>query len=80
MVRRWRVRGRRLGLPVQLVVRYLVISHVRNASTQMRNLYTLREIQAVSGSEERYVLRRARRDAKRRVDALKARELAVPAF
>jgi hypothetical protein len=65
---------------VQLVARYLVVSHIRNVATQMRNLYTLREIQAVPGSEERYLLRRARIDAKRGVDALKARELAVPAF
>jgi hypothetical protein len=65
---------------VQLVARYLVISHIRNVANQMRNLYTLREIQAVPGSEERYLLRRARWDAKRAVEALKARELAVPAF
>jgi plasmid stabilization system protein ParE len=65
---------------VQLIARYLVISHLRNISTQIRNLYTLREIQSIPGSEERFLLRRARRDAKRMVEALEARELAVPAF
>jgi hypothetical protein len=40
----------------------------------------VREIQSVPGSEERHLLRRSRRDAKRMVEALKARELAVPPF
>jgi hypothetical protein len=65
---------------VQLVARYLVVSHLRNVSTQLRNLYGLREIQAVPGSEERYLLRGARMDAERMVDALQTRELALPAF
>src|SRR5262245_33746274 len=47
---------------VQLVARYLVVSHIRNASTQLRNLYGLREIQSLPGTEERYMLRRARMD------------------
>ena len=65
---------------VQLVARYLVVSHIRNTSTQLRNLYGLREIQALPGSEERLVLRRSRLDAERMVDALQTRELALPAF
>jgi len=65
---------------VQLVARYLVVSHIRNVSTQVRNLYGLREIQAVPGSPERYLLRSARMDAERMVEALQTRELALPAF
>jgi hypothetical protein len=65
---------------VQLVARYLVVSHIRNVSTRLRNLYGLREIQALPASEERRELHRARLDATRMVDALKTRELALPAF
>jgi hypothetical protein len=65
---------------VQLVARYLVVSHIRNVSTRLRNLYGLREIQALPGSEERRELRRARMDADRMVAALETRELALPAF
>jgi hypothetical protein len=65
---------------VQLVARYLVVSHIRNVSTQLRNLYGLREIQAVPGTKERYLLRSARMDAERMVEALKTRELALPTF
>jgi hypothetical protein len=65
---------------VKLVARYLVVSHIRNLTTQLRNLYVLREIQAVSGTDERRELHRARIDAERMVDALKTRELALPTF
>jgi hypothetical protein len=65
---------------VQLVARYLVVSHVKNLSTRLRNLYGLREIQALPGSDERRELRRARMDAERMVAALETRELALPAF
>jgi hypothetical protein len=65
---------------VQLVARYLVVSHIRNLSTRLRNLYGLREIQSVPGSEVRHELRRARLDAERMVEALQTRELALPAF
>ena len=44
---------------VQLIARYLVVSHIRDVSTTMRNLYALREIQALPGSPERRELRRA---------------------
>ena len=79
--------GKRLGplragvrWGVQLVARYLVVSHIRNLSTRLRNLYGLREIQALPGSEERRELHRARLDAERMVEALQTRELALPAF
>ena len=65
---------------VQLVARYVVVSHIRNTSTKLRNLYGLREIQAVPGSEERRELRRARMDSDRMVEALETKELALPAF
>ncbi len=65
---------------VQLVARFLVVSHIKNTSEQLRNLYGLREIQAVPGSLERRELRRARMDADRMVDALKKKALALPAF
>jgi hypothetical protein len=65
---------------VMLVARYLVISHIRNTATQIRNLYMMREIQAVPGSPERLALNRARLDGDRMVDALEAKELALPTF
>ena len=79
--------GRRLGplqpvarWGVQLVARYLVVSHIRNVSTTMRNLYALREIQALPGSFERRELRRARMDGERMVEALKRNSIGVPTF
>jgi hypothetical protein len=65
---------------VQLVARFLVVSHVKNVSKQMRNLYGLREIQALPGTEERRELSRARRDSDRMIDALQTRELGLPTF
>jgi hypothetical protein len=65
---------------VRFVARYLVVSHIRTLSTQLRNLYVLREIQAVPGTNERRELHRARIDATRMVDALQTRELGVPTF
>jgi hypothetical protein len=65
---------------VQLVGRYLVVSYIRSLSTRLRNLYGLREIQAVPGSVERHELRRARLDAERMIEALQTKQLALPAF
>jgi len=65
---------------VELIGRYLVVSYIRSISTRLRNLYTLREIQSVSGSFERHELRRARLDAERMVDALRTKAFALPAF
>jgi hypothetical protein len=65
---------------VQLVARYLVVSHIKNVSRQMRNLYGLREIQALPGSDERRELSRARMDSDRMIAALEARELGLPTF
>lgn len=65
---------------VRLVARYLVVSHVRNLVRQIRNLYVMREIQSPIGTRERLSLTRARTDAEQMVEALKAKELAVPTF
>jgi hypothetical protein len=74
----FRLAGRRA---VELVARYLVVSHIRNLTTSMRNLYGLREIESAPGSPEHRELRRARMDAERMVDALmKSREIGVPTF
>ena len=65
---------------VQLVARYLVVSHIRNTSTTLRNLYGLREIQAQPDTPERAELCLARTDAERMVAALATREIGVPTF
>jgi hypothetical protein len=65
---------------VQLVARYVVVSHIKETCKQLRNLYGLREIQALPGSDERRELRRARMDSDRMVAALEAKELALPTF
>jgi hypothetical protein len=48
---------------VELVARYLVVSHVKNVATQLRNLYWAREMEAPSNSAELKLLRPARFDA-----------------
>jgi hypothetical protein len=65
---------------VQLVARYVVVSHIKNMTNQLRNLYGLREIQAVPQTTERRELRRARMDADRMVAALQTKELGLPTF
>jgi hypothetical protein len=65
---------------VMLVARYLVVSHIRNTANQIRNLYIMREIQATPGTPERLALNRARVDADRMVEAVAAKELALPTF
>lgn len=65
---------------VELIARYVVVSHIRNLSTTLRNLYGLREAQALPSSEARLELHRARVDAERIVDALKQREIGIPTF
>ncbi len=65
---------------VELVARYVVVSYIRNLTTSLRNLYGLREMQAVPSTKERLELHRARVDAERMVEALKQRELGIPTF
>jgi hypothetical protein len=79
--------GARMGLlrpviqrVVRLVARYVVVSYIKQVSTDLRNLYILREAQAVAGTDERWELRRARTDAERMVEALNRRQLGLPTF
>jgi hypothetical protein len=65
---------------VELVARYLVVSHVKDVVTQMRNLYWAREMQAASNSPELKLLRPARFDALALVEIMKSREIGVPSF
>lgn len=65
---------------VELVARYLVVSHVKDVVTQMRNLYWAREMQAQSGSTELELLRPARFDAQALVEIMRSREIGVPSF
>lgn len=65
---------------IQLVARYVVVSYVRSVAVRLRNLYILREAEALPGSHERLELSRARRDGERMVEALRTRELGVPTF
>jgi hypothetical protein len=65
---------------VELVARYVVVSHVKNVSTNLRNLYWQRELQSSGGSRELELLRPARFDAQALVEITKGREIGVPAF
>ena len=65
---------------VELVARYLVVSHIKNVVTQMRNLYWAREMEAASNSRELKLLRPARFDAQALVEIMKSREIGVPSF
>lgn len=65
---------------VQLVARYVVISYLRDVTTDLRNLYWLREMQTDSPSPDRAELRRARYDAEGLVAIFKRREIGLPSF
>jgi hypothetical protein len=65
---------------VELVARYVVVSHVKNVVVQMRNLYWLREMEAAEDSRELALLRSARTDAQALVEITKSREIGVPTF
>jgi hypothetical protein len=65
---------------VELVARYVVVSHVKNVSTNLHNLYWQRELQSPGGSRELELLRPARFDAQALVEITKGREIGVPAF
>ena len=73
-----------LGTPirflVELVARYVVVSHVKNIAMNLRNLYWLREMQSQPRSRELASLFKARTDAQALVDITKSREIGVPAF
>jgi hypothetical protein len=65
---------------VELVARYVVVSHVKNVAMNLRNLYWLREMQSPSGSQELELIRPARMDAQALVEITKSREIGVPTF
>jgi hypothetical protein len=65
---------------VELVARYVVISHLRRVSTDMRNLYWLRTMQAAAGTDERSLLYRARSEADGLIVVFKRREIGLPSF
>jgi len=65
---------------VELVARYVVVSFVRQAALDLRNLYWLREMQTAPGSKERRLLRRARIDAEGLVVVSSRREIGLPSF
>jgi hypothetical protein len=65
---------------IELIARYLVVSHVKNVATSMRNLYWMREMQAESDSTELKLLRSARFDANALVEIVRTREIGVPSF
>lgn len=77
----------RLGPPrvvvrwlIELVARYVVVSHVKNVATTMRNLYWVREMEAPSDSRELKLLRPARFDAENLCEIMRSREIGVPSF
>ena len=65
---------------IELVARYVVVSHVKNVSMNLRNLYWLREMQADTRSNEVETLRKARFDAQALVEITKSRALGLPTF
>jgi hypothetical protein len=79
--------GRRFGplrflvrFLVQLTARYLVVSFLRQVSTDLRNLYWLREMETAGDAPERQLLRRARHDADGLVVVFKRSQLGLPTF
>jgi hypothetical protein len=65
---------------IELIARYLVVSYVKNIVTTMRNLYWVREMEALDDSVELKLLRPARFDAQGLVQIMQSREIGVPSF
>ncbi len=65
---------------IELIARYLVVSYVKNIVTTMRNLYWVREMEALDDSVELKLLRPARFDAQGLVQIMHSREIGVPSF
>ena len=79
--------GRRLGplrgvaqFLVEFIARYIVVSYLREVATQMRNLYWMREMQTPPLTDERRMLRTARRDAEGLVSISARGGLGLPTF
>jgi len=65
---------------IELVARYIVVSYVQTVTTDMRNLYLMREIEAEDGSRDMKLLRAARFDAEKLVEIARSRAIGVPTF
>ena len=65
---------------IELVARYIVVSYVQTVTTDMRNLYHFREIEAPDGSPQMKLLRAARFDAAALVEIARGRAFGVPTF
>ena len=65
---------------IELVARYIVVSYVKTVTTDMRNLYHFREIEAPDASPEMKLLRSARFDAAALMEIAKSRAVGVPTF
>jgi hypothetical protein len=65
---------------IELVARYVVVSHVKSVAMSLRNLYWMREMQAPNDSPARAPLNEARLDAQALVEITKGREIGVPTF
>jgi len=65
---------------IELVARYIVVSYVQTVTTDMRNLYLMREIEAEDGSRDMKLLRAARFDAAALVEIVRSRAIGVPTF
>ena len=65
---------------IELVARYIVVSYVQTVTTDMRNLYWFREIEAPDGSHEMKLLRSARFDAAALAEIARGRAFGVPTF
>lgn len=66
--------------PIELVARYIVVSYVQQVSTDLRNLYRMREAQAPVRSREHIMLRQARRDAEDMREVFRGQTIGVPTF
>jgi hypothetical protein len=65
---------------IELVARYIVVSYVQTVTTDMRNLYWFREVEAPDGSHEMKLLRSARFDAAALAEIVRSRVIGVPTF
>lgn len=65
---------------VQLVTRWIVRDYQNNLAGSIRKLYERREANAVWGSEEHLLLRRARMNAVQVEQGLKSRRIGLPGF
>ena len=65
---------------IQLIARYIVVSYVKDVVTRMRNLYWVREMEALDDSEELALLQAARVDSQGLVEIMRSREIGVPSF